>query len=330
MCISGTASPVRIYNNTAIEQVIIPIKIRKPFTLQLLKKVRILQLITFISHMRLSQSVDLCCCILFPNIANTMNSIKYKILLFVLVTTSVSMFYACSKSTSNNPVNNTNTVAAFTFVVGTKLQFTQMSLDTNNKEITGSFRFIHETFVDSNFTIGGQSKVYVAIDSIYDTLNTFQPPVDSVFYFTSGDTVSIYGFFANVIGSLSGVAGSSNITPKWNVVVDQGSTGWAADTTTVQNLPGVPLQGKISEMATGKDIGSAQIAVLGNPITTDHSRLTSYLSNNGAVLDTVYIDEYMSSNPAIPIKTAWAAQKISFPPFPTIQLNGYERTLVAF
>lgn len=207
-----------------------------------------------------------------------MRNLRMAVYLCALV--SVVTFFACSSS-NNNPTSSNTGNGTFTFAVGDTFHFSQWKTDANNKAIPTTHVLIKEVVVKSGVTIGGQSNVYMAIDTTTDTTGRFIT-YDTVYYYTDGTSISVYGLIAKLIYQYSN--GGISVPPKWNKMIDAGNTGgWLTDTTTA-TISGITG----TEQTNGKDTGMATIQVGSTAMNADeavhHGTISAGIAGTAQIL----------------------------------------------
>jgi len=249
---------------------------------------------------------------------------KYIYIFLSVIVASAALFVACS-SNSSNPVVNTN-VPTFSFTVGNSFQFKQWTVDSTGKKIEDSLKIVHETFVDSGFTIGGQAaNVFVALDSVFDSTNTHFILADSAFYTTDGVIINEYGLIASIVNSYD--PGVIAVPLKWNILIDAAtSSTWLTDTTTVKTtISSIPIT--IRDSLNGANAGDTMIIAAGDTLNTVHAHHSGKITANSTFASApLSIDMYMSFTPTVMVKFISAPTSFGNPLLPS--LKGLERDLI--
>ena len=170
----------------------------------------------------------------------------------VIVIFVTAAFFACSKS--SNPAASAppqSPPPSFTFHVGSSFLYEEWLLDSN--DVRSNPQFVHETFVDSDYSIGGFNNAYVALDSIFDATNTILQSIDTAYFNTNGTVVSEYNFISLLMqyypfpGKMTNYTGGG----QWYMLQNIGSaTNWQDDSCSFQTDTMIKLNAHDSQNFT--------------------------------------------------------------------------------
>ena len=225
--------------------------------------------------------------------------------LFLVSVSFLSVIEIACKN-SNNAVGSVQT-PSFTFQVGSNFQFQQWKLDQNGNRIDSTLQYIHETFIDSMFSIGGFHNAYVVLDSTFDSTNSTFILSDSVYYTTSGSEISEFKLLSTILNTYA-PGKFSDIPIKWNLLMDAGNTnGWLMDTSSF-TLPLGTYTANITDTLDGKYLYDTTIVLHGDTIRADHAVLIGPLWANTITSTQAQILIYIAENPAVIVK--WIVEPI--------------------
>jgi len=242
--------------------------------------------------------------------------------IIVLAAIFIAGFIACKSS--SNAVGSVS-VPSFSFAVHSSFLLQQWPIDQSGNKIVDSMHYVHETIVDSNVSIGGESNVYFGIDSTFDSTNTNYLFSDSIYFREYGSQVFEYDLMKNIVNTYA--PGSvSGLPEKWNMLMEAGNAaGWLVDTSDFNaTILGNPAT--LRDSLYGQDVKDTTMFISGDTLLVDNAQQTGTIALTSSIYAPVVIYTYMAYNPAVVVKLVSEPTTLKGAGY---NFNGIERDLIS-